>query len=154
MDTIQAIVDAALAVVRQRRGENPASGDAGDPLERLVAAVEAYEQQLAEPGDADMPLPSLHASAQNRDDMQEQMALALLSLTMFPDYGVTRAWKSLDWDVMDRLYAKGWIWDPKGKAKSVVFTPEGEAYARMLAERYFGSDATPLEHPRRGAPHD
>ena len=70
--------------------------------------------------------------------MQEQMALALLSLTMFPDYGVTHAWKSLDWDVMDRLYAHGWIHDPKGKAKSVVFTPEGAAYARLLAERFFG----------------
>jgi hypothetical protein len=73
--------------------------------------------------------------------MQEQMALALLSLTMFPDYGVLRAWKSLDWDVLDRLYAHGWIHDPKGKAKSVVFTPEGVAYARMLAERYFGTTA-------------
>jgi hypothetical protein len=64
--------------------------------------------------------------------------LALLSLTMFSDYGVVRAWKSLDWDVLDRLYAHGWIYDPKGKAKSVVFTPEGEAYARALAEQYFG----------------
>ena len=60
---------------------------------------------------------------------------------MFPDYGVTRAWKSLDWDIMDRLYAHGWIHDPKGKAKSVVFTPEGAAYARLLAERYFGTTA-------------
>jgi hypothetical protein len=139
MDPAQAIVDAALAVVRHRRGEIPASGDAGDPLDALVAAVEAYEQQgLAGPGEADMPLPSLHADALDRDERQEQLALALLSLTMFSDYGVTRAWKSLDWDVLDRLYAHGWIWDPKGKAKSVVFTPEGEAYARMLAERFFG----------------
>jgi hypothetical protein len=137
MDPIQAIVDAALAVVRHRRGELLASGDAGDPLDRLVQAVEAYEQQ-AGARDADTPLPSLHASAQNRDATQEQLALALLSLTMFSDYGVTRAWKSLDWDVLDRLYAHGWIWDPKGKAKSVVFTPEGAAYARALAERYFG----------------
>ena len=42
---------------------------------------------------------------------------------------------------MDRLYAHGWIHDPKGKAKSVVFTPEGAAYARLLAERYFGTTA-------------
>jgi hypothetical protein len=57
MDAIQAIVDAALEVVRQRRGETPSSGDAGDPLERLVQAVEAYEQQQAEPRDAAPPLP-------------------------------------------------------------------------------------------------
>ena len=93
MDGVQAIVDAALAVVRQRRGALPASGDAGDPLDRLVQAVAAYEQQgLPEPDDADAPLPSLLALAQDRDAIQEQMALALLSLTMFPDYGVTRAW--------------------------------------------------------------
>ena len=140
MDAVQAIVDAARAVVQLQRSEIPATGDAGDPLARLVQAVEAYEQQgLAAPGDHDAPLPSLPAQAQDRDAIQEQMALALLSLTMFPDYGVTRAWKSLDWDVLDRLYAHGWIWDPKGKAKSVVFTPEGAAYARALAERYFGS---------------
>ena len=139
MDLIQAIVDAALAVARHQRGEPLDSGDAGDPLEALVQAVAAYEQQgLAAPSDADAPLPSLLAHAQDRDAMQEQMALALLSLTMFSDYGVTRAWKSLDWDVMDRLYAHGWIHDPKGKAKSVVFTPEGAAYARLLAERFFG----------------
>jgi hypothetical protein len=139
MDPIQAIVDAALAVVRQRRGETPASGDVGDPLDQLVAAVEAYEQQqLAGPSDAAAPLPSLPGHAQNSHETQEHLALALLSLTMFSDYGVLRAWKSLDWDVMDRLYAHGWIRDPKGKAKSVVFTPEGAAYALLLAERYFG----------------
>jgi hypothetical protein len=138
MDVVQAIVDAALALVRSQRGETPASGDAGDPLERLVVAVELYEQHAGS-RDADVPLPSPHADAQNSHATQEEMALALLSLTMFSDYGVTRAWKSLDWDVLDRLYAHGWIHDPKGKAKSVVFTPEGEAYARVLAERYFGT---------------
>jgi hypothetical protein len=55
---------------------------------------------------------------------------------MFSDYGVMRAWKSFDWDVMDRLSAHGWIYDPKGKAKSVVFTPEGAAYARALVWEY------------------
>jgi hypothetical protein len=63
--------------------------------------------------------------------------LALLSLAMFSDDGVTRAWKSIDWDGLDRLYAHGWIYDPKGKAESVVFTPEGASSALMLAERYF-----------------
>lgn len=57
MDPIQAVGDAALAVMRSQRGDLPASGDAGDPRERLVQAVEAYEQQgLAGPRDADAPL--------------------------------------------------------------------------------------------------
>ena len=51
---------------------------------------------------------------------------ALVSLTLWEEdeYGA-RAWKSYDWDVMDRLHEKGYIADPKNKAKSVVLTPEG-----------------------------
>jgi hypothetical protein len=72
------------------------------------------------------PLPSLHADAPDRDATQDQLALALLSLTMFPDYGVTRAWKSLDWDVMDRLYAHGWIHDPKGRPNRSCLRRKGK----------------------------
>ena len=45
-----------------------------------------------------------------------------------------RAWKGFDFEVMDRLFEKGYIFDPRGKAKSVVFTVEGLA----RAERLFG----------------
>jgi hypothetical protein len=83
MDAVQAIVDAALAVVRHRRGELPASGDAGDPLERLVAAVEAYEQ-LAGSRDAAAPLPSPSAQAQNSHETQEEMALVYGSRSSSP----------------------------------------------------------------------
>ena len=34
-------------------------------------------------------------------------------------------WKSFDWAVMERLHAKGFISDPVGKAKSVIFTEQG-----------------------------
>jgi len=43
-----------------------------------------------------------------------------------------RAWKSFDWDALDRLHAKGLICDPVGKAKSDVFTDEGLKRARAL----------------------
>jgi len=102
--------------------------------------VESYAQQgLAGPGDADAPLPSLHVDAPDTDETQEQLALALLSLTRFSDDGVTRAWTSLDWDVRDRLSAHGWIHDPNRKAKLVVFTPEGAASARVLADALSGA---------------
>jgi len=39
---------------------------------------------------------------------------------------------------MDRLHAKGFISDPKSKAKSVVLTPEGLERSRALCEKYFG----------------
>ena len=67
-------------------------------------------------------------------DKVDEMVLALLWLT---PAGEGRAWKSHDWDAMDRLHAKGFILDPKNKAKSVVFTEEGEQHARQLFERHF-----------------
>jgi Mn-dependent DtxR family transcriptional regulator len=39
---------------------------------------------------------------------------------------------------MQRLHAKGYISDPKSKAKSIVFSEEGERQARELFERHFG----------------
>jgi hypothetical protein len=72
-------------------------------------------------------------------DKVDEMTLALLRLTTFDEdqYG-TRAWKGHDWDALDRLHAKGYISDPKSKAKSVVLTEEGERLSRELFERHFG----------------
>jgi hypothetical protein len=65
----------------------------------------------------------------------DEMVLALLWLT---PAGQGRAWKSHDWETMDRLHAKAYISDPRSKAKSVVFSEEGERQARELFERHFG----------------
>jgi hypothetical protein len=70
-------------------------------------------------------------------DKIDDMVLALLCLTFHEDYGATRAWKSHDWDVLDRLHQKGWISDPKNKAKSVVLTDDGRVRAQQLFETYF-----------------
>jgi len=59
----------------------------------------------------------------NREKVDE-VVLALMYLNLH-DY--VRAWKSFDWDALDRLHEKGWISDPKSKAKSVVFSEEGLA---------------------------
>ena len=50
-----------------------------------------------------------------------------------------RAWKSFDWEALDRLHAKGLISDPVGKAKSVMFTDEGLERARRLFQEMFAS---------------
>ena len=63
------------------------------------------------------------------------MVLALLWLTLA---GGRRAWKSHNWNALDRLHAKGYIFDPKSKAKSVALSEEGECLARELFERCFG----------------
>ncbi|MBX3177528.1 MAG: hypothetical protein KF886_09215 [Candidatus Hydrogenedentes bacterium] len=70
-----------------------------------------------------------------------EAALAILCLTAFQDDPVMRAWKGMDWDLMDMLYERGWIRDPKGKAKSVVLTEEGLAKAEHFLQRHFAKDA-------------
>ena len=73
----------------------------------------------------------------NKDKVDE-MVLALLSLTMFEDRSGWRAWKGHDWDALDRLHEKGYISDPRSKAKSVVVTVKGVKRSRKLFEKHFG----------------
>lgn len=69
------------------------------------------------------------------DDKIDEAVLALLFLGLHNEF---RAWKGFDWDAMDRLYEKGFITNPKGKAKSVVFTEEGLAESERLLWKMFG----------------
>jgi hypothetical protein len=67
-------------------------------------------------------------------DRIDEAALALLYLGLHDNY---RAWKSFDWDVMERLHQKKMISNPVGKAKSVVFTDEGLKEAERLYHQLF-----------------
>lgn len=67
----------------------------------------------------------------------DDAVLALLFFTSHPDGEQTRAWKGHSWDARGRLHAAGWINNPVGKAKSVVFTPDGLKRATELAEQLF-----------------
>ena len=49
------------------------------------------------------------------NDKIDDAVLALLCLGWHDE---ARAWKGFDWDAMDRLHEKGYISDPRGKAKS------------------------------------
>jgi len=75
------------------------------------------------------------------DPRIQETVMALLSLTMFEDGPATRAWKGHDFAVMDARHERGWIANPKGKAKSVVLTDEGRAKAEELFAKYFGDEA-------------
>jgi Domain of unknown function (DUF6429) len=83
----------------------------------------------------------LHFAMSPNLDKIDDAVLALLHLTSFTEgkgpFAVTRAWKSHDWDVLDRLYQKGLISDAKNKNKSVVFTEEGRAKAEVLYRELF-----------------
>ena len=63
---------------------------------------------------------------------------AVLALLYLGLHNGGRAWKGFDWDALDRLYEKGYISDPKGRAKSVMLTEEGEELSRQLLEKLFG----------------
>lgn len=69
------------------------------------------------------------------EDKIDDAVLALLFLG-WHNYG--RAWKGFDWNAMDRLHEKGFISDPRGKARSVVFTEEGEEESKRLLYELFG----------------
>jgi len=60
--------------------------------------------------------------------------LALLYLGLHDD---NRAWKSFDWDSMDRLHKKGFISNPVGKTRSVIFTETGLRESRRLLSELF-----------------
>jgi hypothetical protein len=71
------------------------------------------------------------------NDRIDEAVLALLYLTI---HDGERAWKSFDWDAMNRLHEKGYISNPIGKAKSVVLTEEGlreseRLFAKLFAKR-------------------
>jgi hypothetical protein len=70
------------------------------------------------------------------DDKIDRAVLALLYLGLHDE---ARAWKGFDWDALSRLHGKGFISNPRGKAKSVVFTEEGLNEARRLLEENFSS---------------
>lgn len=73
-------------------------------------------------------------------DRIDDAVLALLSLGLHENQ---RAWKTFDWDAMNRLHAKGMIQDPVNKAKSVVLTDAGLQQSALLLEQLFATPEPP-----------
>ena len=69
----------------------------------------------------------------------DEMVLALMWLVTHGDKYGARAWKSFDWDTLDRLYEKGYISDPKSKAKSVAVTDEAVKLSESFFKKHFVS---------------
>ena len=68
-------------------------------------------------------------------DRIDEAILALLYLGLHEG---ARAWKAFDWDAMARLHQKGYISDPVGKSKSIVFTEAGLQESERLLRKLFG----------------
>lgn len=71
-------------------------------------------------------------------DKIDEAVLALLHLTRCDDKFGASAWKSHDWDALNRLHEKGYIGDPVNKNKSVALTEEGRVKAEELFRKLFG----------------
>ncbi|MEC4723737.1 DUF6429 family protein [Noviherbaspirillum sp. CPCC 100848] len=70
----------------------------------------------------------------------DDAVLALLHLTL---HDRNRAWKSFDWDALNRLYERGFIHDPVSNAKSIAFTEEGLGESERLFKQLFTIAAEP-----------
>ena len=64
----------------------------------------------------------------------DDAVLALLYLTLHDGH---RAWKGMDFDVMNRLHEKGYIDNPINKTKSVWLTDEGLQKSELLFKKLF-----------------
>jgi len=62
---------------------------------------------------------------------------AVLALLYLGRHDECRTWKFFDWAAMERLHAKGFISNPIGKAKSVVFSEEGLRQSEALFHKLF-----------------
>lgn len=69
-------------------------------------------------------------------DLADELALALMYLTL---HDGVRAWKGLDWDVLNHLHEKGFISDPRSRAKSVVLSEASVARAEAMFQKYLGA---------------
>lgn len=87
-------------------------------------------------------------------DKVDEYTLALLYLvvhTRHEGLGAS-AWKGFDWETMDRLYEKGYITNPVGKAKSVGMTEEGFLKAKNLFEEHFVKESKVVPLPKMTTP--
>lgn len=64
----------------------------------------------------------------------DRAALAILSLNL---HDGNRVWKGIDWEITDRLFEKGLVHNPIGKANSLILTDHGLAAAEAALNDLF-----------------
>ncbi len=81
----------------------------------------------------------------NLDD--EKIDKAVFALLLLGLHDECWAWKGFDWEAMNRLHEKGYIPNPRGKAKSIVFTKEGMQEAERLLTEMFSENNNAAARP-------
>jgi len=67
------------------------------------------------------------------DTKIEEIVLALFGAFEFEN---GRVWKQIDFDVMNSLRKKGYVFNPYNKSKSIQLTAEGLTKAKEFAEKH------------------
>ena len=67
----------------------------------------------------------------------ERVDQATLALMLLGVHDGWRSWKGFDWRVLNRLHERGFITDPRSRAKSVIFTEEGIEESQRVFEKLF-----------------
>lgn len=98
-----------------------------------ASATTESPPQPARPGGEGSPAEAPEASAERIDE-------AVLALLLLGLHDGDRAWKSFDWEAMDRLHAKGLISNPASRTKSVRLTQAGLEAAREAHDALFRRD--------------
>jgi hypothetical protein len=70
----------------------------------------------------------------------DEVALALPYMNLMEDKHGFRAWKSISWEIMDRLHEKGYVGNPATKAKSVMVTEAGKKAAEEMFRKHLAVD--------------
>ena len=107
----------------------------GDESEAVSYAHYAAGAWAAAPGATGWMADALAIATRENDDTRhtdadyepdiDRVDEAVLALLVHGLHDERRAWKTFDWEALDRLHAKGLISNPASRAKSVVFTEEG-----------------------------
>lgn len=80
---------------------------------------------------------SLMQKSEITAEQRQELTLLLLYLNSWTEeFGTLRAWKGHDFDLINALVEQDFITGNRG-AKSIYFTPEGEAKALELMEKFF-----------------
>lgn len=75
-------------------------------------------------------------------DKVDEIVLGLLYLTSSQDALGTRAWKGFDWEVLNRLYQKGYISDPQSKSPTLLLSEEGARRSKEIFQHTFSRSTT------------
>jgi hypothetical protein len=107
-------------------------------LERYIARRKKRDPEFAEGFGTGYKLFKLRGDHMEIDyDKIDDYTLALLYLVTSENKYGARAWKSFDWETMNRLHEKGYISNPKSKALSIALSEEGLSRAKELFEKFF-----------------